>query len=87
MFLPGKTGRAIRTDAGTAAKAERAEGGGPQIGGLLLQPSLDVGKRFGFRLGFAWHAVRMLHNIHACQGKNAKVNETLSGIACEPDFM
>jgi hypothetical protein len=29
MLLSRKTGRAIRTDTGTAAKAERAEGGGP----------------------------------------------------------
>ena len=69
MFLPGKTGRAILADAGTAAKAERAKSGGPQVGGLLLQPALDVGKGFGFYLGLGWHVVRMSHIIHACQQK------------------
>jgi len=53
MLLSGQTGRAIRANAGTAAEAERAEGGRPQVGGLLLQPALDVGKGFGFRWGFA----------------------------------
>jgi hypothetical protein len=57
MLLPGKTGVAIPANAGTAAKTEGAEGGRPQVGGLLVQPALDVGKGFGFRLGFGRHAV------------------------------
>jgi len=77
MFFPGKTGRAIRTDAGITAKAERAEGGRPQVGGLLLQPALDVGKGFGFRWRFRRHAVRMPYTIRKCQGKNIKMCEFL----------
>src|SRR5580704_6999237 len=79
MLLPRKTSGAIRANAGTAAKAERAEGGRPQVGGLLLQPALDVGKGFGFRRGFGRHAVCMPHHIHTCQGKNIKMHETLFG--------
>jgi hypothetical protein len=79
MLLPRKTSGAIRANAGTATKAERAEGGRPQVGGLLLQPALDVGKGFGFRRGFGRHAVCMPHHIHTCQGKNIKMHETLFG--------
>ena len=79
MLLPGKTGGAIRANAGTAAKAERAEGGRPQVGGLLLQPAVDVGKGFGFRWGFGRHGVCMPQTIHTCQGKNIEMHETLLG--------
>ena len=57
MLLPGKTREAIRTDAGPAAKTERAEGRGPQVGRPLLQPALDVGKGFRFRFGFCCRTV------------------------------
>ena len=89
MLLPGKTGGAIRANAGTAAKTERAEGGGPQLSGLLLQPALDVSKGFGFWLGFGPHNVCMPLHIHTCQGKNIKMHKTLLGkslaslISCE----
>jgi len=69
VLLPGTTGGAIRANARTATKVERAEGGRPQVGGLLLQPALDVGKGFGFRSGFGCHAVRITPLIHTCQGK------------------
>src|SRR6267378_1408649 len=77
VLLPGTTGGAIRANARTATKVERAEGGRPQVGGLLLQPALDVGKGFGFRSGFGCHAVRITLLIHTCQGKNIKMYETL----------
>src|SRR5436853_6791702 len=77
VLLPGTTGGAIRANARTAAKVERAEGGRPQVGGLLLQPALDVGKGFGFRLGFGWHAVRITYLIHTCQGEKIKMHKTL----------
>ena len=63
MLLPGKTGGAIRANAGTAAKAERAEGGKPQVGSLLLQPALDVGKGFGSRSGLGRYAVSNSPNL------------------------
>src|SRR2546427_128374 len=79
VLLTGKTGGTIRANARTAAKAERAEGGRPQVGGLLLQPALDVGKGFVFRSGFGRHAVYMPKTIHTCQEKNIKMHETLLG--------
>src|SRR5205085_9725168 len=78
VLLPGTTGGAIRANARTATKVERAEGGRPQVGGLLLQPALDVGKGFGFRSGFGWHAVRITHIIHTCQGENIKCTKLCS---------
>src|SRR5947207_12457426 len=88
MLLPGTTGGAIRANARTAAKVERAEGGGPQVGGLLLQPALDVGKGFGFRSGFGRHAVRITLIIHTCQGKKYKnARNSARNIACQADFM
>src|SRR5437762_14284676 len=77
VLLPGTTGGAIRANARTATKVERAEGGRPQVGGLLLQPALDVGKGFGFRSGFSRHAVCITLLIHTCQGKNIKMHEIL----------
>jgi hypothetical protein len=89
MLLPGKTGGAIRADARTAAKTERAEGRGPQLSGPLLPPALDVSKGFGFRFGFGRHDVCMPLHIHTCQGKNIKPHKTPLGkslaslISCE----
>jgi hypothetical protein len=88
MLLPGKTGGAIRADARTAAKTERAEGSGPQLSGPLLQPALDVSKGFGFRFGFGRHDVCMPLHIHTCQGKKYKAAQNSSReITCQPDFM
>jgi len=69
MFHPGKTGRAIGTDAGTTAKARiEPRAAGPRLG-LRSQRALDVGKAFGFRLSFGGQHVRMPYNAHAitCQ--------------------
>ena len=86
MLLPGKTRKAIRADAGTAAKTERAEGGGPQVGGLLLQPALDVGKGFGFRFRIWSTYLYVCYNTYIRVKGKYKRNSTRE-IAGQPVFM
>jgi len=46
-------GCAVFAHAGTSPQAQRAQRGGPQPGGLFLEPLLDIGESLSFR----WHAL------------------------------
>jgi hypothetical protein len=48
MLFPALTNAAPFADATSAAKAKRAKGGGPEVGSLRLEPTLDIGGRFEF---------------------------------------
>jgi hypothetical protein len=71
VLFPGKTGRTVLAYAGAAAQTEGAEQGRPEVGGFLLEPVLDIGRRFGFRL----HVACMSSNTHTCQAKSQKKYE------------
>jgi hypothetical protein len=65
VLFPRKAGGAVFTDTGTAPQAQRPKGSGPEGLSLVLEPALDVGRGFGFRL----HAVWMPYGTHTCQEK------------------
>jgi len=46
MLFPTLTSAAVFADATSAAQAERAESGGPEVGRLSLEPTLNIGRRF-----------------------------------------
>ena len=50
MLLPVLASVAVFADATSAAHAEGAESGGPESGGVRLEPTLDIGERFGFAM-------------------------------------
>jgi len=62
-------GCAVFAHAGASPQAQRPQRGGPQPGGLFLEPLLDIGES----LSFAWHVLCVPHRIHACQLKNEKL--------------
>jgi hypothetical protein len=48
MLFPALTSAAVFANATSAAQAERAQSGGPEVGSLRLQPALDIGGRLEF---------------------------------------
>jgi len=46
MLFSTLTSAAVFANATSAAQAERAESGGPEVGRLRLEPTLDIGGRF-----------------------------------------
>jgi hypothetical protein len=66
MLVPTLTSAAVFPDAPSAAQAERAESGGPEVGGLSLDPTSDIGGGFEF----VGHVRYMSHTIYTCQRKN-----------------
>jgi len=49
-------GVAVFAHAGTSPQAQRPQRGGPQPGGLFLEPLLDIGETLSFR----WHGICVL---------------------------
>ncbi len=71
MLFPTQTSAAVFANATSAAQAERAESGGPEVGRLRLEPTLDIGGRFEF-VGHELLYVTsyyMSQTIHTCQEK------------------
>ena len=62
-------GCAVFAHAGTSPQAQRPERGGPQAGGLFLEPLLDIGES----LSFARHGLCVPQDTRACQLKNEKL--------------
>jgi len=48
MLFPALASAAVLADATSAAQAEGAESGGPEGGGVGLEPTLDISGRLGF---------------------------------------
>jgi len=59
------TGFAMFAHTGASPQAQRTERGGPQAGGLFLEPLLDIGGD----LSSTWHGVYVPHRTRTCQLK------------------
>jgi len=66
MLFPTLTSAAVCSDAPSAAQAERAQSGGPEVGSLCLDKTLDIGGG----LDLVGHDHYMSHAIYTCQGNN-----------------
>jgi hypothetical protein len=48
MLFPALTSAAVFANTTSAAQAERAQSGGPEVGSFSLEPALDIGRRLEF---------------------------------------
>ena len=70
MLLPDMTGGTLLAHTRAAAEVEGTESRGPESGHLILEPTQDIGRRFGRRL----HTAYMTHVICTMQHKNIETN-------------
>jgi hypothetical protein len=68
VLFPRAAGCAVFAHTGTTPQAQRPQRGGPQPGGLFLEPLLDIGGIFSFTR----HVLCVPQGIHTCQVKNEK---------------
>ena len=66
VLFAAATGFAVLAHTGASPQAQRAECGGPEAGGLFLEPALNIGERLSFRC----HDARVPYNTRTCQVEN-----------------